>query len=296
MNLKDTKIFDLNFSKSPLPLVFDSPHSGRIYPLDFAFSCPFEILEKAEDNYVDELFESVPDYGGVLLCALFPRTYIDVNRAEDDIDPDLLSQRCFENASSDINPSQRSHAGIGLIRRIVRPGIAVYDRKLTISEIHQRIEKYYKPYHKQLENLIEDAHYRYGQVWHINCHSMPSKGGFSRNFSRPSFAPMPDFVLGDRDGTSCELDFTHALRDFLKNLGYSVAINNPYRGVELVRRYSEPATGRHSIQIEINKGLYWQEEQSAKSKKFNSLKGDIEKLIQFSAEYVSSNLSQMAAD
>lgn len=290
--MKSKAISKIYRSKNPLPLVFDSPHSGREYPEDFRYSCSFEVLEKAEDNYVDDLFTNAPAHGGALLCALFPRTYIDVNRAVDDIDPDLLE----EDWPHEINPSGRAHAGIGLIRRVVKPGIPVYSRKLSVSEICHRIESYYKPYHEQLDQLIDEAHYNFGQSWHINCHSMPQSGGFSRVLSHSALNNMPDFVLGDRDGTSCELDFTHSLRDFLKGLGYRVTINNPYRGVELVRRYSSPATGRHSIQIEINKGLYWDEHQNKKSKNYSALKDDIEKLIQYSAGYVSSNLADMAAD
>jgi len=286
------KILSLNASKSPLPLIFDSPHSGREYPEDFCFSCPFDILEKAEDNYVDDLFGCVPEYGGTLLCALFPRTYIDVNRAADDIDPELLDDKF---TPCQINPTARSHAGIGLIRRIVRPGTPVYDRRLSLNEITQRIETYYKPYHRQLETIIREMHYNFGQVWHINCHSMPQYSN-KMGLSGASFAISPDFVLGDRDGTSCALDFTHSLRDFLKGLGYRVAINNPYRGLELVRRYADPARGCHSLQIEINKGLYWDENKNKKSRKYSLLKSNIEQLIQHCAAYASGNLTAMAAD
>ena len=75
---------------SALPLVFDSPHSGNIYPADFKYGCDFKILESAEDKFVDDLFATVTDYGATLLCAEFPRSYIDVNRRCDDIEPELL--------------------------------------------------------------------------------------------------------------------------------------------------------------------------------------------------------------
>lgn len=300
----NASISSISRSDNPLPLIFDSPHSGRVYPEDFRFSCPFEILEKAEDNYVDELFQSVPAHGGALLCALFPRTYIDVNRALEDIDPELLAEGFEAHWPYEIKPSNRSHAGIGLIRRLVRPGIPVYDCKLDIREILYRIDNYYKPYHNQLADLIDEAHYNFGQSWHVNCHSMPhgagmgggTGSGLSRALTPGALAAMPDFVLGDRDGTSCDLAFTHAMRDFLKGLGYRVAINNPYRGVELLRRHAAPATGRHSIQIEISKALYWDETSNRKSRNYSDLKDDIEKLIKFCADYVSANLADMAAD
>lgn len=277
-----------------LPLVFDSPHSGRVYPDDFDYACPMDMLVRAEDNYVDDLFASVPDYGGTLLLAHFPRTYIDVNRHVDDIDPELIKGRPPET----IRPGSRSHAGIGLVRRLVRPGMPLYERKLEFSEITHRIENYYKPYHEALDGLVKDAHYNFGQVWHINCHSMPSSsaGPVAPGGAMFSVAAQPDFVLGDRDGSSCDFRFTHALRDFLKDCGYRVAVNNPYKGVELVRRHGRPNTGHHSIQIEINKALYWNEIKNKKGRNYSALKSDIDKLISFCAAYARDNLTAIAAD
>lgn len=275
--------------KAGLPLVFDSPHSGALYPTDFDYACDFVSLEKAEDKYVDELFAAAPDMGAALLCAHFPRSYIDVNRCERDIDTDLLEDIWPEELAT----TARSHAGIGLIRRLVRPGVPLYNRALKAAEIKERIEIYYRPYHEALHRLIEDAHYIHGQVWHINCHSMPTQDG---NSFRANPLKAADFVLGDRDGTTCDIHFTHAVRDFLKGMGYKVAINDPYKGVELVRRYSNPATGRHSLQIEIARNLYLDEETYKKSKNFNTMKNDIEKLMSFCADYVQAQSLPMAAD
>ncbi len=272
-----------------LPLVFDSPHSGTAYPADFDYICDFDVLEKAEDKYVDELFASAPSHGASLLCAHFPRSYIDVNRCARDIDIDLLEDIWPE----EINATPRSHAGIGLIRRLVRPGIALYGRHLKSAEIRARIDTYYTPYHTALERLIEDAHYHHGQVWHINCHSMPTQEGQS---FRANPLKCADFVLGDRDGTSCDIGFTHAVRDFLKACGYKVAINDPYKGVELVSRYSSPATGRHSLQIEVARSLYLDEDTYRKSKNFDAVAADMDRLAAFCADYVQAQALPMAAD
>lgn len=285
-------VYHLNKPQNPLPLVFDSPHSGTLYPDDFDFSCDFGILEKAEDKYVDDLFATAPDHGGSLLCALFPRSYIDVNRCEKDIDQELLEELWPE----EINPTPRSEAGIGLIRRLVRPGMPVYDRHLKTNEIRHRIETYYRPYHTALDHLIHEAHTAYGQVWHINCHSMPSQSSFVSSLRRANPFQLPDFVLGDRDGTACDPVFTRAVRDFLKNMGYTVAINDPYKGVELVQRYSDPAMGRHSLQIEINKSLYMNEDTNEKTRNYSTLKNDTNKLMSFLSYYVNSNLVPLAAD
>ncbi len=284
-----TGIYTLTKPVLSLPLVLDSPHSGVVYPQDFDYACEFSLLEKAEDKFVDELFANAPAHGASLLCAEFPRSYIDVNRCEKDIDVDLLEDIWPE----EVNPTARSHAGIGLIRRLVKPGVPLYTRHLKSAEIKHRIDNYYRPYHEALQGLIEDAHYKFGQVWHVNCHSMPTQEG--QSFRVNPLKPV-DFVLGDRDGTTCDLDFTHAVRDFLKGMGYRVSINDPYKGVELVRRYSSPATGRHSLQIEVARGLYLNENTYLKSMNFNQLKNNINKLIQFCADYTQAQSLPMAAD
>ncbi len=276
--------------ENALPLIFDSPHSGTAYPADFDYACDVKTLEKAEDKYVDELFINAPNHGATLLCAEFPRTYIDVNRAENDIDVDLLEDIWDE----EIEATSRSHAGIGLIRRLIKPGVPLYNRHLKSSEVKHRIETYYRPYHATLKEIIEKAHYRFGQVWHINCHSMPSQEAQSFRINPLKAA---DIVLGDRDGTTCDIHFVHAVRGFLRGLGYKVAINDPYKGVELVRRYSNAATGRHSLQIEIARALYLNEDTYEKHSGFIEVQRNMERLTRFCADYVEHrNAYPVAAD
>lgn len=285
-------IYTLVASENPLPIIYDSPHSGTRYPRDFYYACPFAALERAEDKYVDDLFAAAPHYGGTLIAAQFPRTYIDVNRAQDDIDPELME----EPWPGDAEPSSRAHAGIGLIRRLVKPGVPIYERSLSVSEVQGRITRFYHPYHAALEQAIGQAHYTFGTSWHINCHSMPAQGGALSTPVRAIPFRQPDIVLGDRDGTTCEKEFTHALRDFLKKQGYRVAINDPYKGVECIRRHADPARGRHSIQIEICKTLYMDEVTCEKNSNYNALKADIEKLMERVAEYARAALIPLAAD
>ena len=289
-------VLSIKKPKTPLPLIFDSPHSGNIYPDDFNYACEHLTLARAEDNHVDDLFDCVTNHGAHFLLAHFPRSYIDVNRSHDDIDTELLGEDW--KGDFPIKSTSRSDAGIGLIRRLVRPGIPVYDRDLTTEEIIARIEKYYRPYHNTLADLIESAHYNFGQAWHINCHSMPSSSAYPKraisligNQQKPS-----DFVLGDRDGTTCDAAFTRSLRDFIKELGYTVTINDPFKGVELVEKYSNPTRGYHSIQIEINKALYMNEETNERNANYEKLKAHINDITAFIAENIESRLITLAAD
>lgn len=268
------------------PLVFDSPHSGTIYPDDFGYACDPHLLARAEDTYVDDLFSAVPDAGGTLLSAAFPRTYIDVNRAESDIDEELLSGAWPLPVSAD----GRASAGHGLVRRLIRPGYPIYDRRLSVSDVMHRIETYYRPYHAALEQLLDETYTAHGQVWHINCHSMPSTSAYASP-GRPV-----DFVLGTRDGTTCSGDFAREMKEFLRRAGYRVAINAPYKGMEILRRYGEPMGQRHSLQVEISKALYLDEKTNEKSAQYVDLKSTVTKLIGFVRDYAEQSKLPVAAD
>jgi N-formylglutamate amidohydrolase len=95
-----------------------------------------------------------------------------------------------------------------------------------------------------------------------------------------------DFVLGDRDGTTCDPAFTGFVRGVLAGMGYKVKVNDPYKGVELVRAYSEPKAGRHSLQIEINKRLYMDEASLQRNAGFESLRVSLTELVKAVSGYI----------
>lgn len=266
--------FHVLYPEGPCPLVLDSPHSGSEYPEDFGYACPMDALREAEDTWVDEIFADAPGWGAPLLCARFPRSYIDPNRCLTDIDPLLLETDKGGAAES----SSRSAVGYGLIRRLVRPGLPVYGRKISDDEINNRINRFYAPYHEALSSLLDEAVFRFGSVWHLNCHSMPS----------PDRRGGPDIVLGDRDGTACGRDFLGMVRDSLIGMGYRVAINDPYKGVEILRRYGAPGAGRHSLQIELSKQLYMNEKTQERTEGFVRLKSDMTEMVRQCIDYVQS--------
>jgi N-formylglutamate amidohydrolase len=281
-----------------LPVIFDSPHSGSWYPDDFNYDCDLEALRSIEDRYVDDLFAEAPDHSAALLCATFARSYIDVNRAPDDIDETLYEGYWPDKDYGPVFPSARSDSGIGLIPRLIRPGTAIYARSLSPAEIMNRIRNHYEPYHDALRTLLEEAFYAYGQVWHINCHSMPASSAYPQNNIRMIGGEMAasDIVLGDRNGQSCGQDFMQALRDHLDAQGFRVTVNDPYKGVELVRRYSQPTRGRHSLQIEINRSLFMDEETGEKRRDYETFKETITETIRFCTAYAQTRLTKIAAD
>lgn len=261
-----------------VPLVFDSPHSGVIYPDDFRPAAPFDVLRTAEDTWVDELFAAAPEGGATMLAAEFPRSYIDVNRNLGDLDPQLFDGRW----PGKLDPGEKTKLGIGLIRRLARPGLPVYDRKLSVAEIEARIARYYRPYHDELAAILDARHRRFGAVFHVDCHSMASKGS---DMTPDGAAQRADFVIGDRDGTSCSRGFTDVVVTTLRAHGYDVRVNDPYKGVEILRLHGRPSEARHSLQIEINRNLYMDEVTRGKSGNFPRLQAQIGGLIRTLAEF-----------
>ena len=258
-----------------VPLVLDSPHSGFQFPGDFDAAVSEFDLRDGEDCFVDELYMPATELGVPLLAAQTPRTYLDPNRHAGDIDLDLLEGGAWPHTHV---PSGKARIGKALIWRTLDDGRAIYARKLKIDEVLGRIERCHTPYHRTLSGAIDRAHANFGVVYHINCHSMNSVAG-PMGEGGPGTS-RADFVLGDRDGTTCDPAFTEFVRATLASTGHSVSVNDPYKGVELVKAYSKPAAGRHSLQLEINKRLYLDEARRERNAGFAPLQRKLHHLIE----------------
>lgn len=250
------------------PFIFNSPHSGRVYPRAFLEAAKLDAgtLRKSEDTFVDELFTGAVALGAPLMRARFPRAFIDVNREAYELDPAMFDGRlpAFANTRS-----MRVAGGLGTIARIVADGTEIYRRPLSVAEGLDRIERYYKPYHRTLRELIETAHDAFGTAVLVDCHSMPSSRMTRESRNRP------DFVLGDRYGTSCLSILTDVAQETLQRLGYSVARNKPYAGGYITETYGAPNTGVHALQIEINRALYMDEARYVRAGGFAWLVADL---------------------
>ncbi|HUK05759.1 MAG TPA: N-formylglutamate amidohydrolase [Burkholderiales bacterium] len=256
-----------------IPLVLDSPHSGRSFPDDFDAAVSETELREGEDSFVDELYAGAAELGAPLLAALWPRTYLDPNRHAGDVDLDLIDGEW----PGEYRPSGKAKFGKALIWRTLEDGRPIYGKKIPVEKALDRIRRFHAPYHRKIQELLGGAHARFGRVYHINCHSMRSIAG--KQSSDGEGSVRADFVLGDRDGTSCEPEFTELVRAALAGMGYRVKVNDPYKGVELVRAYSDPKAGRHSLQIEISKRLYMDEAALQKSAGFEALRSSLSNLL-----------------
>lgn len=263
-----------------VPLVLDSPHSGHDFPPDFNPIVREAELRQSEDCYVDELYAAAHELGAPLLAASFPRTYLDPNRHAGDIDLELIEGSW----PWEYRPSGKARIGKSLIWRTLEDGRPIYARRLAPEAVRRRIERCHAPYHFALRELIDDSFKKFGKVYHINCHSMRCVAGKQSDDGEGSV--RPDFVLGDRDGTTCDVRFTEFVRSTLAGMGYNVKVNDPYKGVELVRAYSDPKAARHSLQIEINKRLYMDERTLLKTAGFEQLQKDLGELVRAVLKFI----------
>jgi N-formylglutamate amidohydrolase len=232
------------------PVVFASPHSGRLYPKGFLETSQAATIDlrRIEDAYVDRLLTDVHEAGSPVICGLVARAFVDLNRAESEMDPLM-----FEDPSPAwfAQRSPRVDAGLGCIPKVAFNGAAIYGRKLRREEADGRLEQVYRPYHRALEALLRRAQAMFGQAWLIDCHSMPAETEGS--------ARSPDVVIGDRFGASCGPGLADHVEALFQARGYTTARNTPYAGGFATLAHGTPSLGRHALQIEVRRRLYLDE-------------------------------------
>jgi len=237
-------------ARQTAPLVFASPHSGRLYPDDFLAQSRLDrhALRRSEDSFIDEVFAAAPLNGMPLLAATFPRAFCDVNREPWELDPTMFDGPLpgWVNTTS-----PRVNAGLGTIPRVVAAGQSIYGQRLSFSTAEARIRDHWQPYHDAMARLIEATRQDFGHCLLVDCHSMPSSQAQSQDGA--------EIVLGDAHGTACAPRVMRIFEEGFREAGYSVRRNDPYAGGYTTRHYGRPREGLHAIQIEIARSLYMNE-------------------------------------
>jgi N-formylglutamate amidohydrolase len=270
------------------PIIFNSPHSGSVYPAEFLEASRIDLvaLRRSEDSFMDELIGNLSAVGFPVVRVNFPRSYVDVNREPYELDPRMFSGRLPSFANT---RSMRVAGGLGTIPRVVGDGQEIYRERLTVEDALSRIEALYKPYHRALRRLINKAHQAFGTVIVVDCHSMPSVG-VSRDEPR-----RPDVVIGDRYGTSCAPLLPDTVQETMRGLGYSVGRNKPYAGGFITEHYGNPASGLHTIQLELNRAIYMDERRRERGPRFAQVAIDFATLAEAIAAVPLGNLGPFQA-
>lgn len=260
------------------PLLFASPHSGRVYTESFKAASPLPLrdLRRNEDALVDRLFESCVELGAPLLEANFPRSYLDANRAADDLPPEWvepvtpvpgrpgLRGRGADKWVADKRGGapRRARLGLGVVPLIIDDRLAIYRHPPSREEALARVEALHGPYHAALQELTERSVREFGSCLLIDCHSMPGfaagipKSGMPKRGIPKRGTRRADIILGDGHGRTARARTLDMLESAFARRGYRVGRNHPYAGGYATLHYGRPDRGVEAVQVEINRELY----------------------------------------
>ena len=245
-----------------IPLVFASAHSGDVHPpCPAAADQPARSLRSAEDALMQPLVGAGPAQGAVLLAAVVARSFVDLNR-----DPDELDPLAVEGAPAELL-SPRARAGYGVIPRLSGDGLPLHRRRLTREEAQARLDGVHRPYHLALADLMHETRARHGRAILVDWHSMPGRAGDM------------DVVLGTRHGAACGSALSRQMQGLMERQGWRVSLNHPYAGGYSTRRWGRPDEGFEAVQVEINRRLYLDEDTLEPSPGYGALAKALSRII-----------------
>ena len=269
-----------------VPVIVDVSRSGRLYPIDFRSPVPFTTLHDNVSMYVDEIWKAAPQSGATLLQALFPNTYIDANRHELDIDPDLID------GEWPVPLQFVSKTGLRLLKTVSRYGEPLQERKFTVAEINTRLDRYYRPYHRELQSIMDRMHTAHGFYYNLSCHCMSAVGA-------PTHADAGkermDFCIGNLKSTSSSTGFIEFVADTIRAEGFTCSVNTPYSGGEINRLYGTTDGSHDSLMVEINKKKFMDVKTFRKNDGFDAIQAVAGRVLHAVAQRARERIAANAA-
>lgn len=248
---EDDRVFELQVGANlPIPVLLAVPHGGRNYASDVLASLRHSGSRlRLEDRHADTLAHAISEEtGAALLVAKAPRALIDLNRAPDDVDWSMIHGDKPSRSNSLAN--RRARSGLGLVPRRL-PGLGeLWKHPLDRIELDRRIDTVHRPYHQALGATLEEIRDHWGAALLIDLHSMPP---LRRRYQDEV---APEFVLGDRFGSSCHGGLITTALNYFGKSGRRVAHNQPYSGGYVLDRHGAPRRGIHAMQIEVCRTSY----------------------------------------
>jgi N-formylglutamate amidohydrolase len=244
-----SRLFSLSrVADAQVPVLVAVPHAGRDYPDSMLANVRVapHVLEKLEDRHADLLLAAAQNAGCATLTAHMARAWLDLNRAPNEIDPQMIVDAP---RTAYAQPSIKVRGGLGLVPRRLADHGELWQRPWPRADISARINSLHEPYHRTLALALSALRARFGAAVLIDLHSMPPL--------KPEGAgPTPQIVVGDRYGRSAGTRLCDLAVQTLARRGFNVTLNHPYAGGYVLERHGRPASGIHALQIEIDRSLY----------------------------------------
>ena len=255
--------------KFAYPLILTLPHSGNIFPKEFfsLTNLSEQDLRSNEDIFMNELISPLQKENIAILKMNVARAFIDVNRDKIELDEKMYfdypaDKIIFENS--------RCRSGYGLIHRVNASSKPIYKEPISYLEVQKRIKNVYDVYHKRLSTLISKYVQKFGFCIVLDCHSMPSKICSIMDDDKKI-----DICLGDLFSQSCPLQISDVLLHSFAAKGYEVLKNVPYSGAYTTFNYCQPRRKIYTLQLEINRSLYADEQMLTKNSAFEKIQKDL---------------------
>lgn len=227
------------FHQGAIPLLVSVPHDGRDVPDDIARRMTEEARQLPDtDWHVRRLYDFAEPLGASVVEATHSRYVVDVNRDPDGaaLYPGADNTEVCPTATFDLAP-------------IYREGEAPDE-----GEIQDRIEKYWRPYHRKIQEELARMHGAFGVAVLFDAHSIRSQ--VPRFFD----GRLPDFNLGTASGASADAEVAERAFAVLDRAeGYSGVLNGRFTGGYITRHYGSPGAGIHAIQLEMSQAIYMDE-------------------------------------
>jgi N-formylglutamate amidohydrolase len=239
-----------------LPVLVAVPHAGRAYPpaVTARMRDPGLAQLRLEDRHADRLGIAIArETGAALLIAHAPRALLDLNRAEDDVDWDMIEggrPAGIPAAEASQRSNARARSGLGLVPRRLPGSGEIWRGRLTAAELAARIEGIHRAYHTALEQTLARICAEWGAALLVDLHSMPPLRAGEGEMRAPVV------VVGDRFGASCHNALVARGLAHLEARGVPSALNRPYSGGYVLDRHGAPREGVHAVQIEVCRAAY----------------------------------------
>ncbi|MGH1469086.1 MAG: N-formylglutamate amidohydrolase [Bdellovibrionales bacterium] len=269
-------------TESDLPLFISCPHSGEKIPLEANWLQgidPITLLRDV-DRFVDAFYRPLARKAGLpFIYTPWSRYAIDLNRLVIDVDEDSV-----QNSK---NPSGTFSSGLHWVKTSIDE---VLMEKPISKELHEiLVQSYYEPFHNSIKAHFE--HFKlqgHKRIFHIDVHSMPSQG---TSIHRDPGETRAEIVISDQDGKSCDPKFKDLVVSSYEKAGFIVKTNWPYKGGRITQTYGNPFKGRHTIQVEMNRSIYMNEEtKELKTEDFPEISKKIETALNFIYEGLKSHV------
>ncbi len=227
------------------------PHSGNLYPDIFLEQIKLDLrkIRKIEDFKSDDIIKFINEDAADILIAKCSRAVLDLNRSRKALDNNMFKEIILQ---SEPDEKKMLSYGLGVLPRLIQ-NENIFKSKLPTCYGNHILKTFYDPFHLSIQTQIEALLSRFGVCYHFDLHSMPQRA--VKNMKK-----IPDIVLGDNYQKSCSLELINYIKDQFEKHGLVVSINQPYAGGFITRNYGNPSKGIETVQIEVNRSIYMDED------------------------------------